>query len=634
MDNNKLKELINSDFTPEKVCFWTGAGTSANSPANLPLGDSLTKMAIDFFCLTGTWEGLTQYFEKTKMSDSLGYRKFAPRLEAVLESLIQALGFDILKILDFSYCAKPNSLHNFFAKHLEMDGIHITANFDNCIENAIKNFKINNQIKIIDNLEKSEFSPTTLRRCLIHIHGRYDRNLNNLKRMGVCIRNISSGFSEKLKNLVNYILCQKSYLIFLGYSGRDYFDVNPYFLELKNNKKRFDKLTIVWVKHKEGSNDLIFLDKWQNEQQGKIILDGLNSCSARIFYISIDTNKFLEMLKTRWNFSYKATGLNENEIIKTPSIDENEKVFTTAQLYSSMGIGRNILTLANELRKIAKDIADNHRRFQIFSLLNNGFRDTGLYKHAIKFSRQLPAHTVEDKLFFHYRLADNYWLCGDYIKAACNFRKVILFHGQKINVIRVNEESANDTYHNTLITFLHYFRDIKKLPLIGKFVPLSYGQRVFEKLIKNKEYIKRSPHARAMLVRLHTEIPGLKRKIALPSWLNPPDTEIISYFQETDSILGVVNFSRRRITEDINKQKIPNKNELELLLLQSKIIGDLPGILKSTLLLKNFYGIKDSFVKIALQQIEWLPWLKAAWSLKWCWIDLKRYIKKLKNKIF
>jgi hypothetical protein len=315
---------------------------------------------------------------------------------------------------------------------------------------------------------------------------------------------------------------------------------------------------------------------WSEQQEGKVILEALENCGANIFYLLMKADKFLEMLKEYFGYSYKVELSDEHDHVKCkiiqaqPSIaiSENEKILATAQLYSSMGIGQEVITLANDLLRIIKEGTDKHTlRSQIYFLLNNGFRDVGLYKQALKFSRLLPTSTLKERMFFEQRIAGDYWLRGDHFRAAYHFFRGIVVYGRKINKFKDNNKknpSVKGVYYESIITFLHWYRDIKKIPLVGKLLPLCLGVRAFRRLMQAQEYLLKKPHAKAKVIRLYDEIPNIKGRMSLPLWIKPAEVEIISYFQETDSILGVVNFLRRRIVLNINTGKTPDKDELEL----------------------------------------------------------------------
>ena len=116
------------------------------------------------------------------------------------------------------------------------------------------------------------------------------------------------------------------------------------------------------------------------------------------------------------------------------SISKDDKTLATAQLYSSMGVGREVVALKNELlRGVNEPIGENFLKSKVYLLLNNGLRDVGLYKQAMNFSRLLPVSTLKEKIFFHQRAAGDYWLRGDHFRAAYHFYRGIITYGGKIS---------------------------------------------------------------------------------------------------------------------------------------------------------------------------------------------------------
>ena len=59
-----------------------------------------------------------------------------PRLETVLDVVNRIHGGNVLLDLLSDLYARPNGMHEFFARHLLANGGHLTANFDICIEEA------------------------------------------------------------------------------------------------------------------------------------------------------------------------------------------------------------------------------------------------------------------------------------------------------------------------------------------------------------------------------------------------------------------------------------------------------------------------------------------------------------------
>ena len=76
-------------------------------------------------------------------------------------------------------------------------------------------------------------------------------------------------------------------------------------------------------------------------------------------------------------------------------------------------------------------------------------------------------------------------------------------------------------------------------------VPKSFANYAYNYFVDNEEYLYYDPHAVGKLVALFRDIPGFSanKKTIKPTTFY--SSSPISIFQETDSILGVINFSRR-----------------------------------------------------------------------------------------
>lgn len=604
---------------PSDVVFWTGAGISAGTPSNLPLGDSLTRDVVKKFCISRTWDSLLDYYDLTHMTDAYGEKKWSPRLESVMESLMSVYGLEVLEALKGCYNAEPNESHGFFAKHLREGGINLTANFDNCIEKALYPFPVGSMGGVID-----RFSTTPTLSVgagtVVHFHGRFDPDVDNLGQLGVRISNISSGLPKVLKTELVRLLSSKVFLVFAGYSGRDYFDVTPFFKEVAEFGVDLRNLTVVWLKY-DDRDGFFDVSDFHGQEQGKAVLIQLQRCGADIRYVQVKTANFLQAMAERW------WGLGSWEVperstwprhsfISTP-ITYDAKAVATAQLYASMGIGHEIIKLKDEMERILKALPSEKRVRNTF-LLNEGFRASGKYKNALKYARKLPVKSITERIFRHERIAGDNWLRGSHLKAAFHFYKALVIAPRNIRLLTVKEKRlVLPTYYETIITFLHWFRDVSKIRLAGLILPKIFAVRAFRKLFGAKKYLSISLGSRAKVQRLYEEIPGVKKLISLPEWLKVDKSELVSPFHETDSILGVINFTRRRITEDLDDGIKPERAELDLLLKRSKEIHDRPGILKATMLLKREYGFRDKEALKFLKEIEWTVLAKISWLSSW-----------------
>jgi hypothetical protein len=119
-------------------------------------------------------------------------------------------------------------LHEFFAAHLSRGGSHITVNFDRCVEEVLG--------------DPADIGPLPL-------HGRLSpAGLGNLRTRTLQLTN---GLAREDATAVTEILGKSELLVFLGYSGRDYFDVDPFFRRLASTHPgSLSGLQVLWVEHR------------------------------------------------------------------------------------------------------------------------------------------------------------------------------------------------------------------------------------------------------------------------------------------------------------------------------------------------------------------------------------------------
>ena len=172
------------------------------SPPTSLLGNQLSKEFIDFYCLKDTWKILKKYFTTAEMKDSLGSPKYSPRLEAILENIIEINGIDCLQLMKSVYITSPNQNHFFFASHLLNGGTHVTTNFDDCIQKSLLNFNEKELINTISTGKKSQKVPTNIDRSIYHIHGKFSPSINELNELGLRISKIAKGILYPFNELI------------------------------------------------------------------------------------------------------------------------------------------------------------------------------------------------------------------------------------------------------------------------------------------------------------------------------------------------------------------------------------------------------------------------------------------------
>jgi hypothetical protein len=197
-------------MAPRSVVFGSGAGISRDAPTGGPLGAELTKRVLDTYFVPGIYEDLQRRYRRLEVVDE----QARPRLETVLDTAVGTYGLELLTdALSDLVAASPNAHHAFFAEHLAAGGRHITANFDTCIERAR--------------------APVTQRP--VHFHGALDSGTSRaeLEALGRRLSVIENGLPARMQDQLDEFLASEDVqaLVFVGYSGSDFFDAGPYLLQ-------------------------------------------------------------------------------------------------------------------------------------------------------------------------------------------------------------------------------------------------------------------------------------------------------------------------------------------------------------------------------------------------------------------
>jgi len=208
------------DVAPDRIAFWSGAGISGDAPTQGPLGFALTDRA------------LSQAFEQDSLLDALRgaysaleLERDRPRLESVLDVVVAEHGLGVLEGLLADLRDPPsNGNHRLFADHTLVGGRHVTANFDTCIERAGGDAA-----------------------QIVHLHGSFT-DAGGIGMLGARLSRIERGFRPDMRDALDMLLAEIEVLVVVGYSGLDYFDVDPYWREAAA-RGLFHGRRVVWVNH-------------------------------------------------------------------------------------------------------------------------------------------------------------------------------------------------------------------------------------------------------------------------------------------------------------------------------------------------------------------------------------------------
>lgn len=220
---------------PRNLVLWVGAGISIES--RLPSGDQLTDVLLErifkpfggdlkariasiYQRLYGRSDLLRRLDEQEGLPPwSDGQERALPRLEFVLDRIAWVLGTEFYRdLLDLFGQAEPNSGHRWLAGLANQGAQIITANLDTLIEGS---------------------GAHSLR--IYHYHGTFESS-----DPGAVLHRIALGFDNDVKDALEKRFAGAQAVVFMGYSGRDYYDVAP-FLSVQNEKVY--RAAAVWIQH-------------------------------------------------------------------------------------------------------------------------------------------------------------------------------------------------------------------------------------------------------------------------------------------------------------------------------------------------------------------------------------------------
>jgi hypothetical protein len=286
-----------------------------------------------------------------------------------------------------------------------------------------------------------------------------------------------------------------------------------------------------------------------------------------------------------------------------------------------MGIGREVVSLEAELVGLMRHVQrDSRVCAQIQFILNDGYRNVGLYRNAMSYARSLSGRTPESRVVSMHRLAGDLWLSGDYPGAALRFESALRtavkerrrYAPQTLEYKRWSRELAEIG-----ITYLHCLRDSRRRGVIWRVLVSPHAVRIYRRVLECRDAMSDSPHSLAKLVRLHQEMQMSAYGIPFPSDIEERYPQLRDVFHETDSFTGAVNYLRRELTNLFHQSLPVDAPALDHLYALSELIDDRPGMLKAALLRRAAVGGDTPGIDRVLREIQWTRWNKRRW--KHCW---------------
>ncbi|MCX7542904.1 hypothetical protein OS128_08245 [Corynebacterium sp. P5848] len=579
------------DFDPQDVVFLTGAGISANAPTNGPLGNHLTEFA------------LAELFDDSAVQDILGsYQKIRnnrnrmPRLEAVLDKAVSSHGDQCLNyILHDLVEAPPNYLHLFFAQHLKLGGVNVTANFDRLIEKS------------------SGFSADV---NPFHFHGSLQAGAEG-QSLGATLHSIVPGFNSQISNELDRLLFggRHKVLIVAGYSGIDFFDMDVY---VRENLRRFLQhySQIMWIHHdhtKEGADfGAVNSDAWVPpifsllqktfEKHGRE--------DQKCFRIAANTGEFLaQEFSEKWRLSEvvfdagdggcsDAVGLQIGGTLSSnptfvPTVEDRRKA--TVDLCLHFGLFKQYKEL---MTSYGKEIPAGH-------LAEIAWQE-GRYRDADRlwrdFYRDEPLKALERK-------AACLWVRGSYLRA---YRAIILAHQLSL---RVGDDRMEAT---VLALWGRILFAMRKCPELRLFV----GGRCCSKVRKKiAEFIIDHPGVDAMI---RSDLIDADRRIAISlgafdsfSYDKTDDSAdgtatAFEFWDQADSLSGYLDYGRGRMWVKAERGEPIPREWVEWYVESACLMGQMGQVYKMPMLpgVGRFYSLTDAWGSLSHLQITWLHRLR------------------------
>lgn len=314
---------LNMDLS--KTIFWTGSGISGEYPSCLPLGNSLA----DFYLESAVGETAAKALKKfwSNGVKSISYFPNASNYGMRLEFIIDAINKLDLEFMNASFsvstvmqkyrrfplingfsrfaATEPNYNHVRLADFAKKGSIVITANYDLCVEYAMGEPTL--EIGTHCGVDTIHVLPDYY---FYHFHG-IAVEKDAVHKMGATISRVKRSLPEPFtEQLIQYF--KKGYnIVFLGYSGSDFFDVTPFFRSLPE-----DVFTgnAIFFSYNEASNspkilELLrpFQNKFQyygmtNEFLDKVSSDEKDDCD-KIFFEK--GKKAKEEKPERWKLEFQ-----------------------------------------------------------------------------------------------------------------------------------------------------------------------------------------------------------------------------------------------------------------------------------------------------------------------------------------
>ena len=541
------------------------------------------------------------------MEDSSGRRKTLPRLEWVLEHAYRVAGPDALLPLAPLRTSRFNDLHVTFAHHLAEEGRHITVNLDPCIENAARDEGL------------GDVRP-------LHLHG----SIGSEAPEDLAVRSgqLGIGLDTDHQSKIRAALRETQLLAFVGYSGRDYFDVEPFFARWAETGDELNHLSVLWLQHH--SCPPIELD-WECERglDGLPILRALSRLHADCHYVRGDTRAVLRELAAASDLvapARRAHTSGSQDWSSEPR-DSVRRWVTEGHLWWSMGHGAEVVALD---RRLAASPEPSTVARLLLEPRWVGYRNVGLYDDSLALlsgvTRRFRRHSMAGS---DQSLRGNRWTAG-------------LLHARAVAEAPLVDDGTDDFHHaiDAVHGYVHWWTRERNTVLGRPVLALLYmllrvarrapavavpecvdPVRAYRVFADAERYFDGHPHAVNQLADVRRRWRRLGRE-ELPPHVERRIAPGRDIFVETDHFLGYVNSERTELRNRLRREPPPYA-EVVAHFERAEQIEDRPGMLKAALLLRAL-DRRAQLPYDAWRSIQWSRSRRLRWQLKWTMLGALR----------
>lgn len=243
-----IYQIIMDSYDVKEKCYkliiWVGAGIDHDEPTGLPLGNTLTEFMIINSMPDHLLKRYCHCHCQSKKKKLLAKMYGQLRLETVVEAyrifensiLDNRNPHPFLSGFQSFENRLPNDIHIALARLLKDGANIVTANYDNCINSAYYNLT-GDQLKCIRD-DSSTFHKGYYTYCsslaragkIYHFHG----VAHDIESLGASLTQLCNGLSLSFQMQIENWIKNGYTFLFLGYSGGDALDVNPFFQRLKD----------------------------------------------------------------------------------------------------------------------------------------------------------------------------------------------------------------------------------------------------------------------------------------------------------------------------------------------------------------------------------------------------------------